>query len=176
MIQRKIKAPDDFFEFAKAKASWTAEALCPMAKPNGYGRKFIPHVPVEEQHVQRIFSEFGIPIKQTDPFFGVFFGRHYKDGACVHLHTDPVVNDESHHVRCNIVVKQADEGGAALASGHEVPLCAGDMWVVFASIEEHGSTPIRGPERMILSFGAVVDKRVAESAYADVMKNMGGSA
>jgi hypothetical protein len=172
MTVRKIKSPPDFFAYAKNKASWAAEALCPTARPNGYGRKFIPHIPVEEQYTRQIFSEFGLEIKQVDPFFGVFFGRHFKDGACVHLHTDPVVDEESHHVRCNIVVKQADAGGAALVSGYEVPLFVGDMWIVFASIEEHGSTPIQGPERMILSFGAVVDKQVAETAYKNVMKNV----
>jgi hypothetical protein len=32
----------------------------------------------------------------------------------------------------------------------------GDLWIVLASLEQHGSTPMFGGERVIFSYGALV--------------------
>jgi len=41
----------------------------------------------------------------------------------------------------------------------------GDMWICFASIEEHSTTPILGGERLVLSIGALVKADEAQAVY-----------
>lgn len=121
--------------------------------PNGPGRRYAVTDCLDGW--QEAFGAFGLVPHSLEPKFKNFTGRHYRDGAYTGYHTDETLPG-FHHVRCNILVKNADKGGLPVLNGRVLELREGDMWLCFASLESHGSTPVFGGERVIFSYGALV--------------------
>ena len=101
------------------------------------------------------FFEFGLDPIDVEPIFKNLTGNHFQDGAFVHPHTDPAP-DGFVHTRCNLMLKKPKEGGNPVLDGEELDIEEGDLWLCLASIELHSSTPIKGGERLIFSFGGLV--------------------
>jgi hypothetical protein len=101
------------------------------------------------------FMEFGLKPVEVEPIFKNLTGNHFQDGAFVHPHTDPAP-DGLVHTRCNLMLKKPKEGGNPVLDGEEINVEEGDLWLCLASMELHSSTPIRGGERLIFSFGGLV--------------------
>ena len=101
------------------------------------------------------FSEFGLKPYSVEPVFKNMTGNHYQDGACVHPHIDQAP-DGFVHTRCNVMLKKPKEGGNPVLDGEELIVAEGDLWLCLASMELHSSTPIKGGERLIFSFGGLV--------------------
>lgn len=137
------------------------------AKPNGYGRRFISHSQVGVDIIDEVFSLFGINSIKPEPLFGTFIGNHFLDGAAVQPHNDPAPIG-FHHVRCNIAIEMPVSGGNPVNNGVEKSVDRGDIWICFASIDKHWSTPIMGGQRIILSLGALVEKTLAERVYHEL--------
>jgi len=101
------------------------------------------------------FAAFGLVPKCVEPVYKIFTGVHFLKGAYTHLHIDDAPIDTV-HVRCNVMLKKPPAGGMPLVDGEELSVDEGDLWIILASLEQHGSTPISAPERVIKSFGGLV--------------------
>jgi len=161
-MQRVVNQPD-LFSRAQAHAQ-SAIAVSGFPLPNGYGRRFASQCVIDTDFVKEAFAVYGITSLFREPMFGNFIGNNYLDGAFVHLHKDPAPPGY-HHVRCNFALQMPTEGGNPLLDGKEVEVKQGDMWICFASIEEHSTTPVKGGERLVLSCGALVEAVLAEKVY-----------
>jgi len=101
------------------------------------------------------FAEFGLKPVSVEPIFKNLTGNHFQDGAFVHPHTDPAPEGLV-HTRCNLMLRKPEEGGNPVLDGEELDIDEGDLWLCLASMELHSSTPIKGGERLIFSFGSLV--------------------
>jgi hypothetical protein len=124
-------------------------------KPNGHGRRYlsVEGLPFRDE----AFAAFGLSQIHEEPQFKNFIGNHYLDKAATHPHTDPAPEGFA-HVRVNWMLKKPERGGNPILGGREVEVGEGDLWICFASEELHASTPIFGGQRLICSFGALVEK------------------
>jgi hypothetical protein len=122
-------------------------------RDNSSGRRFLSHedAPFRDE----AFAAFGITETMREPQFRNFVGNHYADGAATHAHKDGAPVGYV-HTRCNWMVKKPISGGDPILDGVVELVEEGDLWICFASLEVHGSTPIAGGERLIQSFGALV--------------------
>ena len=120
---------------------------------NGYDRRYA----MQENHelLSKAFAEFGLAPKYVEPKYKVFTGNHYLDGAFTHKHKDPTLSGYV-HARCNLMIKKPAEGGNPVIDDVEISVEVGDLWLCLASEEYHQSTPIKGGERIIMSFGGLV--------------------
>jgi hypothetical protein len=141
--------------------NWGADkALVPNLagmRENGYGRRFA--VQTEHPMTQKAFAQFGLTTLLPEPSFGIFTGHHYLNGAHTHMHKDPITKQGYAHVRCNVMLKKPLEGGNPVLDGKELEVNKNDLWICFSSMETHGSVPIKGGERLIISFGALVPQQ-----------------
>jgi len=101
------------------------------------------------------FSEFGLKPVSVEPIFKNLNGNHFQDGAFVHPHTDPAPPGLV-HTRCNVMLKKPQEGGNPIIDEEELNIREKDLWLCLASLEIHSSTPVKGGERIIFSFGGLV--------------------
>jgi len=126
----------------------------------GNGRRFATQdvAPYWEE----AFAEFGLKPSEVEPLFKNLTGNHFQDGAFVHPHTDPSP-DGFVHTRCNVMLKKPKEGGNPVIDGEEIYIEEGDLWLCLASLELHSSTPIKGGERLIFSFGGLVPSNQIEA-------------
>jgi hypothetical protein len=119
----------------------------------GDGRRFAKQ---DTAHYwKEAFSEFWLEPVSVEPIFKNLTGNHFQDGAFVHPHTDPAPEDLV-HTRCNLMLRKPTEGGNPVLDGEELDINVGDLWLCLASMELHSSTPIKGGERLIFSFGGLV--------------------
>lgn len=134
-------------------ASRVKPSLDFRANSFGNGRRFATQdiAPYWEE----AFFEFGLYPIGVEPIFKNLTGNHFQDGAFVHPHTDPSP-ERMVHTRCNLMLKKPKEGGNPVLDGEELDIEEGDLWLCLASIELHSSTPIKGGERLIFSFGGLV--------------------
>lgn len=121
--------------------------------PNGFGRRSASQPAAD--HWCDAFKAFGLIPDAIEPMYQNFTGNHYLDGAHTHTHTDSAPKGME-HVRCNVMVKKPPVGGNPVFDGEEVVVNEGDLWLCLASLEAHASTPIKGGQRTIFSFGALV--------------------
>lgn len=119
----------------------------------GQGRKYA--LSDSDPYWSDAFSSFGVTPDCIEPVYKIFTGVHYKQGAFTHLHKD-TAPDNYVHVRCNVLLEKPKSGGMPIIDGKVFEVSVGDMWLVFASLEFHGSTPISSPFRVIKSFGGLV--------------------
>ena len=54
------------------------------------------------------------------------------------------------------MIKKPNEGGDIIIDNETIEVKENDLWLVLASLENHGSTPIQNGERLIYSFGAII--------------------
>ena len=124
-----------------------------QANSAGSGRRYA--VQDTAPYWNEAFMEFGLKPVEVEPIFKNLTGNHYQDGAFVHPHTDPAP-DGFVHTRCNLMLKKPKEGGNPVLDGEELVVEEGDLWLCIASMELHSSTPIKGGERLVFSFGGLV--------------------
>jgi hypothetical protein len=120
---------------------------------NGDGRRYAKQ---DTAHYwKEAFSEFVLEPVSVEPIFKNLIANQFKEGAFVHPHTDesPV---GLVHTRCNLMLRKPIEGGNPVLDGEELDINEGDLWLCLASMEFHSSTPIKGGERLIFSFGGLV--------------------
>ena len=104
---------------------------------------------------KEVFDEFGLKPVSVEPMFKNLTGNQFQDGAFVHPHTDPAPEGLV-HTRCNLMLRKPAEGGNPVLDGEELDINEGDLWLCLASMELHSSTPIKGGERLVFSFGGLV--------------------
>lgn len=122
--------------------------------PIGHGRRFC--IKDEVPFWNEAFKEFNLVPDKIEPMFKNLIGNHYLDGAHTHKHTDPSPSGYV-HTRCNLMIKKSTIGGNPIIDGEEFNVEVNDLWLNLASLEEHSSTPIYGGERLIFSFGALIE-------------------
>lgn len=120
---------------------------------NGHGRRYATER--SDPNWLDAFAEFGLIPTMVEPVYGIFTGVHYLNDACTHPHTDPAPEGFA-HVRCNVLIRKPISGGDPVVDGVLMRVEEGDLWLVFASLEVHSSTPIHGSKRVIKSFGGLV--------------------
>ena len=122
--------------------------------PASFGRRFAKQQ-VDPKLWKKAFNEFNLIPSCIEPMYENFLGNHFIEGASVHIHKDNAPINFV-HTRCNLLLKKPPIGGNPVLDGEEIDLEENDLWLVLASLENHGSTPIRGGERFIFSFGGLV--------------------
>jgi hypothetical protein len=127
---------------------------------SGDGRRFATQE--EAPYWKEAFAEFRLNPTSVEPMFKNLTGNHFQDGAFVHPHTDPAP-DGFVHTRCNLMLKKPKQGGNPVIDGEEIDVEEGDLWLCLASMEFHSSTPIKGGERLIFSFGGFVPVKQIEA-------------
>jgi hypothetical protein len=128
-----------------------------IQNPFGQGRKYSKHkeVPLCEE----LFQSFGLNSDRLEPTFECFIGNHYQDGAYTHEHQD--YNSYGLiHTRINVMIKKPLFGGNPVINGKEFQVNQEDIWLSIAGKERHGSTPISGGERIIVSCGGLVKEEL----------------
>lgn len=123
--------------------------------PNTFGREFKSFE--EAAFRDDAFAQFGFTELFVEPTFKNFVGHHYLDGAFTHEHMDDAPSGFM-HVRANWMLQKPPIGGNPVLDGVTIEVNPGDLWVCFASEEQHASAPIKGGERFICSFGALVNR------------------
>jgi hypothetical protein len=108
------------------------------------------------KYFKEAFKEFNLYPDMVEDRLGVMLLKHDQDGAYTQLHKDPAPIGYI-HVRANVMLKKPPKGGDAVIDGQVFELEENDLWLIFPNIEEHGSTPIEGGERLIYSFGALIN-------------------
>jgi hypothetical protein len=122
---------------------------------NGFGHKVAREA--EVPYWKEAFEEFGLIPHVVEPLDRNFTAVHYLDGACTHMHKD-VAPEGFVHVRCNVLLEKPNKGGHPIIDGKALELEKNDLWILLASLENHGSIKISGGKRVIYSFGALVEK------------------
>jgi len=102
------------------------------------------------------FKEFDLFPDQVEDRLGVMLLKHDQDGAYTQIHRDPAPIGYI-HARANVMLKKPPQGGDAIINGQTFELEENDLWLIFPNMEDHGSTPISGGERLIYSFGALIN-------------------
>lgn len=122
---------------------------------NGYGRRYmsINDLPFRAE----AFMAFGYDEIEGEPIFKNFIGNHFLDGAFVHEHMDTAPYGFM-HVRANWMLKKPPAGGNPILDGVELQVDIGDLWICYASEERHSSVPIKGGQRTVCSFGALIKR------------------
>jgi hypothetical protein len=135
---------------------------------NGFGRRFKKQTTVN--YWKEAFAAFKLKPKTTnyllDNFRGGnnYIGNHYQDGAQVPEHIDPAPEGFV-HIRCNLMLKKPPVGGNPIINGEEIKVEENDLWICLVSLEPHSSTPIKGGERLIFSFGGIVPMKEVKKIY-----------
>lgn len=120
---------------------------------NGPGRRYMSAPNIEFR--DEAFAALGFHYVEPEPMFANFLGEHFLDGAYTHPHTDFAPQGYV-HVRANWMLEKPEYGGDPIIGGFILNVQPGDLWVCFASIEEHSSFAIKGGVRRVCSFGALV--------------------
>ncbi len=126
----------------------------------GPGRRFAKQN-IDNELWEDAFKQFNLTNIKKDPFYGNILMNHYKEDAFTHIHQDE--SQEGHiHVRANVMLKKPEEGGDIIIDDNTYQIEVNDLWLVLASMEKHGSTPIKNGERLLFSFGASVPEKEVE--------------
>jgi len=120
----------------------------------GLGRRYSSHNTTDL--AESAFNSFGLRIDAPEPHFGHMITNNYADGAFVHEHMDTAPQGFA-QVRCNWMVKKPAVGGDPILDGEVVVVSEGDLWLCISSQEKHSSTPISGGQRLVYSFGALIN-------------------
>tara|TARA_R100001224_G_C3927487_1_gene117496 strand:+ start:138 stop:545 length:408 start_codon:yes stop_codon:yes gene_type:complete len=119
-----------------------------------FGRRFAKQNSNKELW-QKSFAAFNLFPTQKEPELGDVLMNHYQDDACTHIHKDPAPKGYV-HIRANVMIKKPNKGGDIIIDNETIKVEENDLWLVLASLENHGSTPIQSGERLIYSFGAII--------------------
>ena len=131
-----------------------------VKNPMGPGRRFAKQN-IGNELWEDAFNQFNLTNIKEDPIYGNILMNHYKDNAFTHIHQDE--HQEGYvHVRANVMLKKPEEGGDIIIDDNTYQIEVNDLWLVLASMEKHGSTPIKNGERLLFSFGASVPEKEVE--------------
>jgi len=125
-----------------------------VQNPVSFGRRFAKQNSDKELW-QKSFAAFNLFPTQKEPELGDLLMNHYQNDACTHIHKDPAPKGYV-HIRANVMIKKPNEGGDIIVDNETIEVKENDLWLVLASLENHGSTPIQSGERLIYSFGAII--------------------
>jgi len=80
-------------------------------------------------------------------------------GAQIHRHRDTADGDGRWHIRVNLYLQAAQQGGEPVLRGHQLDLEEGDAWAFVANETEHWNTPVGGDRRRLtFSYAMNVDR------------------
>ena len=119
-----------------------------------FGRRYSKQNP-DKDLWKKAFSEFNLNPVSFEPIIGNILMNHYLDGAFSHVHNDPAPKGFV-HVRANVMLEKPETGGDPIVDDKTINVDKKDLWLVLASLEYHASTPIKGGERLVYSFGSLV--------------------
>ena len=126
----------------------------------GPGRRYAPQ-DLNFELWKEAFKQFNLFPTEKDPFYGNLLMNHYQDGSFTHVHQDDA-KEGCAHIRANLMIKKPKSGGDIIIDDKIYEVEVNDLWLVIASMEKHGSTPIKDGERLIFSFGASIKKEELE--------------
>ena len=136
-----------------------------VQNPVSFGRRFAKQN-LDKELWQKSFAAFNLFPTQKELELGDLLMNHYQDNACTHIHKDPAPKGYV-HIRANVMIKKPNKGGDIIVDNETIKVEENDLWLILASLENHGSTPIQKGERLIYSFGAVIK----ETDIKDLIKN-----
>jgi hypothetical protein len=124
--------------------------------PVSFGRRF-----AKQKNNQKLwkksFSEFNLFPQLKEPVLGDLVMNHYENKACTHIHKDSAPEGYV-HIRANLMLEKPTAGGDIIIDDEVIQVDKHDLWLVLASLENHGSTPIKNGQRLIYSFGAIIEQ------------------
>ena len=151
IYQHDISAIRSFVDAALPTAQWME---------NGFGRRYATYKDAPD--FNKAFALYGLKPIRVEPMFQCFIGNHYLDGAFVHEHQD-LNNGDLTHVRVNVMLKKPNHGGNPVINSIEINVNEGDVWLCISGKERHASTPISGGERLVFSYGGLVERHEVEA-------------
>jgi hypothetical protein len=106
---------------------------------------------------KKSFEAFNIIPEKEEPVFGNLLMNHFEEKACTHIHRDSAPKGYV-HIRANVMLKKPKIGGDIIIDKEQFSVKENDLWLILASLENHGSTPIYEGERLLYSFGCLIKK------------------
>jgi len=106
---------------------------------------------------KKSFEAFNIIPEKEEPVLGNLVMNHFEEKAFTQIHTDPAPEGYV-HVRANVMLKKPKTGGDIIIDNEQFNIKENDLWLILASLEHHGSTPIYEGERLLYSFGCLIKK------------------
>lgn len=122
--------------------------------PVSPGRRYAPQK-LNFDLWKKAYSEFNLNPTREDSYLGCIVMHHFQDGAFTQRHKDKT-EPGFVHVRANIMLKKPPEGGDIFIDDEVINVEEKDLWIILTNLEEHGSTPIKGGDRLIYSFGSLI--------------------
>jgi hypothetical protein len=102
---------------------------------------------------EKTYKVLGIDNFIEEHLFGNFIGVQ-TEGAFVHSHTDPNLNNLE-HIRINFMISKPINGGIPIINNKELNIEENQSWFNWASKYYHCSTPVKGnKKRIVLSLGS----------------------
>ena len=128
-------------------------------KENSTGIKGRKYCNIDNEFIsKKLFELYNITNYEKETRLGDTIFLHYLKGSHAQLHKD-IIDPSKYHVRCNLLIKKAKQGGDILIDEMKYELNENDVWIVIANKELHGTTPIEDGERIIYSTGAILDDK-----------------
>ena len=121
-----------------------------------FGRRYAKQKSNEELW-KKSFSEFNLFPTLKEPVLGDLVMNHYENEACTHIHKDSAPEGYV-HIRANLMLEKPSVGGDVIVDDEIIEVNKNDLWLILASLENHGSTPIENGQRLVYSFGAIIEK------------------
>jgi len=106
---------------------------------------------------KKSFEAFGITPEKEEPVLGNLIMNHFEEKAFTQIHKDSAPEGYV-HVRANVMLKKPKNGGDIIIDKEKFSVKENDLWLILASLEDHGSTPINKGERLLYSFGCLIKK------------------
>lgn len=87
------------------------------------------------------------------------FIYHMDPGTKLHRHKDTNENNSSYHIRFNVLIQSAEQGGIPVYSGKKIKTKERCYIICRSGLDYHSSTEIKGKKsKIVLSFGFNFDK------------------
>tara|TARA_R110000751_G_scaffold295347_1_gene403551 strand:- start:1490 stop:1966 length:477 start_codon:yes stop_codon:yes gene_type:complete len=134
-----------------------------IQNPISSGRRYAPQK-LNVDLWKKAYAEFNLAPKKEDPYLGCIVMNHYEKGAFTQRHKDKTELGFI-HVRLNLMLKKPPKGGNIFIDDENIDIEKNDLWLILTNLEEHGSTPIEGGDRLTYSFGSLIPVEEAKHIY-----------
>jgi hypothetical protein len=105
----------------------------------------------------KVVDTLGLDALNTPEFYDGMYAAYYPVGDSICVHTDPVWQEGTDTLHCNIVVQAPEQGGVLNIDGVDVDAAEGDLTCYLVSKAKHSLSKIEGnKDRILWTFGFCV--------------------
>ena len=108
-----------------------------------------------------ILNKFGFELDTPVDIKDGFIMSYSEEGHKVHLHKDKNPNEETIHIRFNVMISKPNKGGYAVINDQTIKVEENEVWVCEAGNHYHTIDEVGGTKpRIMLSFGHYIKKEL----------------